>query len=106
MSEMGGRAMYMDAESRPIYCARFSLSFLLAPKRRIDQAILKPECLQVRRLSAIFWLMSFFSEIELYYTPAEALGHLAEVAEWDVVEITVFIKAALLEDSMEVGVPA
>jgi len=40
-------------------------------------------------------------EKELDYTPAEALGHLLEVAEWDMDEIAVLIKAALQHD----GVP-
>ena len=44
-----------------MYWARFSRSFWLPPNSLIDESILKPECLQLSRLSAMCWLMSFFS---------------------------------------------
>ncbi len=36
----------------------------------------------------------FLFEEELYHKTSKALGHLGKVAEWDVVEIAVLIKAA------------
>lgn len=44
-------------------------------------------------------------EKELDYTPAEALGHLLEVAEWDMDEIAVLIKAALHHDGLPIRIP-
>ena len=59
------RSRVGDAESRPMYWARFSLSFWLSPKMGIEESILKPECFHLRRLSAIFWLMSLLSKKNL-----------------------------------------
>ena len=44
-------------------------------------------------------------EKELDYTPAEALGHLLRVAEWDVDEIAFLIKAALQHDRVPMRIP-
>ncbi len=44
-------------------------------------------------------------ENELDYTPAEALGHLLEVAKWDVDEITVLIKATFQHDGVPMWIP-
>ena len=48
----------------------------------------------------------FLFEEELYHKTSKAFGHLGKVAEWDVVEIAVFIEAAFQEDSMEVCIPS
>ncbi len=44
-------------------------------------------------------------EKELDYTPAEALGHLLEVAERDMDEPAVLIKAALQHDGVPMRIP-
>ena len=66
----------MDAESRPRYCARLSRSFELPPGSRMDASTLNPECLQLSRLSAMCWLMSFFSIKSFITRLEEAFGHL------------------------------
>ncbi|GAH79625.1 unnamed protein product, partial [marine sediment metagenome] len=48
----------------------------------------------------------FLFKEELYHKTSKAFGHLRQVAEWDVVEIAVFIKAAFQDYSMEVGIPS
>ncbi|GAH71757.1 unnamed protein product, partial [marine sediment metagenome] len=48
----------------------------------------------------------FLFKEELYHKTSKALGHLGKIAEWDVVKIAVFIKAAFQEDSMEVCIPS
>ncbi len=50
-------------------------------------------------------MMSFFLEKELDNASAEALGHLLEVAEWDVDKIAVLIKAALQHDGVPMRIP-
>ena len=46
-----------------------------------------------------------FLEKELDNASAEALGHLLEVAEWDVDKIAVLIKAALQHDGVPMRIP-
>ncbi len=45
-------------------------------------------------------------EKELDYAPAEALGHLMEVAERDVDEVAVIIKTTFQHDRVPVGIPS
>jgi len=44
-------------------------------------------------------------EKKLDYTPAEALGHLLEVAEWAMDEIALLVKAALQHDGVPMRIP-
>ena len=79
------------AYRRARYCARLSRFFEFPPGSSMETSKLKPECLQVSRLSALagrrdvappHLLDESTVEKELDHTPAEALGHLMQVAEW------------------------
>ena len=51
------------------------------------------------------WLMSLLLRKNLITRLEEALGHLLEVAEWDVNEVAVLIKAALQHDGVPMLIP-
>ncbi len=81
----------------------------------MDASRLKPEWLQVRRLSALAGrrnaapprlLDELSLEKELDCMPTETLGHLGEIAEWDMDEVAMLIKAAFQNDNVPVVIHA